>query len=176
MDSREQPIDGIMTEPVRSVTPDTPAREAATTLLEAGIGSVVVGDADGIVTKTDLLEGIEARRLGAPVADLMTDPVVTVPRDADVQAAIDRMQEYGIKRLVVEDGAEAVGIVSTTDIRRALATDPDSPIGLFAGSVDTDTDNTYECISCGQRETAADNPGTCHDCDAPMRNISVPRN
>jgi signal-transduction protein with cAMP-binding, CBS, and nucleotidyltransferase domain len=176
MDSREQPIDDVMTEPVRSVTAETPAREVAALLIEEGIGSVVVADADGIVTKTDLLEGIDAQRLEAPVSELMTEPVVTVSRDADVQTAIDRMHEYEIKRLVVEDGGEAVRIVSTTDLRQALATDLDSVIGLFAGSVDSDSEQTYECISCGERVTAASKPGTCHACGAPMRNLSVPRN
>jgi len=176
MDSREQPLDEVMTEPVRSVTPDTPAHEVATILLEEQIGSVVVADADGIVTKTDLLTGVRDSRLGVAVSELMTDPVVTVPRDADVQTAIDRMHNYEIKRVVVEDGTEAVGIVTTTDIRQALATDLDPEIGLFAGSVATDGDNTYECISCGERVTAASKPGTCRTCDAPMRNLSVPRN
>lgn len=175
MDGREQPIDDVMTEPVRSVTPDTPAQEAATVLLEEAIGSVVVADADGIVTKTDLLGGMENGRPEAPVSELMTDPVVTVPRDADVQTAIDRMHDHGIKRVVVEDDADPVGIVSTTDVRRALATDLDSVIGLFAGSLDSERDDTYECTSCGARVTAADEPGTCDDCGAPMRNISVPR-
>lgn len=176
MDSREQPIENVMTEPIRSVAADRAAREVASILLEEGIGSVVVDDADGIVTKTDLLAGIEQNRLEAPVSELMTEPVVTVPRDADVQTAIDRMHEYEIKRVVVEDGTEPVGIVSTTDVRQALATDLDSVIGLFAGSVDTDSDDTYECISCGARVTAASKPGTCGSCGAPMRNISVPRN
>lgn len=176
MDSRERPIDDVMTEPVRSVTAETPAREAATILLEEGIGSVVVADADGIVTKTDLLAGIDERRLGEPVSELMTEPVITVSRDADVQTAIDRMHEYEIKRVVVEDGTGVVGVVSTTDIQRALATDLDSVIGMFAGSVETETEDTYECISCGTRVTAASKPGTCQNCDAPMRNISIPRN
>jgi signal-transduction protein with cAMP-binding, CBS, and nucleotidyltransferase domain len=176
MDGREQPIDDVLSRPVRSVTPDTPAREAAAVLLDEGIGSVVVADAEGIVTKTDLLAGIDDGRIEAPVSELMTEPVVTVPRDADVGTAIDRMHEYEIKRVVVEDDTEPVGIVSTTDVRRALATDPDSVVGLFAGSVDAETDDTYECMSCGARVTATNKPGTCDDCGAPMRNISVPRN
>jgi CBS-domain-containing membrane protein len=176
VNSHEQPIEDVMTEPVQSVEADTPAREVAGLLLEGGIGSVVVGDATGIVTKTDLLAGFESGRLEAPVSELMTEPVVTVSRDADVQTAIDRMDAYEIKRLVVEDDTEAIGIVSTTDIRQALATDLDSVIGMFAGSVQTDSEDTYECIACGDRVTAASKPGTCETCDAPMRNISMPRN
>jgi signal-transduction protein with cAMP-binding, CBS, and nucleotidyltransferase domain len=176
MDSREQLVGDVMTEPIRSVTPETPAREVATILLEESIGSVVVADADGIVTKTDLLAGIRDSSLETPASELMTDPVVTVSRGADVQTAIDRMDEYEIKRVVVEDGAEAVGIVSTTDIRQALATELDSVIDMFAGLTQPDSEDTYECVSCGDRVTAASKPGTCTACDAPMRNVSMPRN
>ena len=133
MGSPEQPVSEIMTEPIRSVTPETPASEVATILLEESIGSVVVADADGIVTKTDLLAGIVNSSLKTPASELMTDPVVTVSRDADVQTAIDRMDEYEIKRIVIEDGTEAVGVVSTTDVRQALATELDSVIDMFAG-------------------------------------------
>ncbi len=163
------------TGPCRFIT-DAPAREAAPVLLEEGVGSVVVADADGIVTKTDLLAGIKQGRLGEAVSELMTEPTVTVPLDADVQTAIDRMHEYGIKRVMVEDGTGVVGVVSATDIQRALATDFDSVVGTFAGSVGTEPQDTYECISRGTRVTAASKPGTCHSCDAPMRNTTIPRN
>lgn len=176
MNDRDQPIDEIMTEPVRSVTADTPTREVAAILFEEGIGSVVVGPADGIVTKTDLLAGIRENRLEAPVSELMTTPVVTISRDTDLQTAIDRMNEYEIKRLVVEAGGDAVGVVSTTDIRVALSTHPDAAIDMFAGAAVTEGPNTYECLSCGERVTAESKPGTCPVCDSPMRNISMPRN
>jgi predicted transcriptional regulator len=176
MSGLEQSIESIMTQPVRSVSTETPTREVAAILFEESIGSVVVADAHGIVTKTDILGGIKNDRLEAPVSELMTTPVVTVPQGADIQTAIDRMDEYEIKRLVVEADTEVVGIVSTTDIRQALATELDSVVDMFAGSVATDGESTYECVSCGERVTAASKPGTCADCDAPMRNISIPRN
>ena len=176
MDSLERPVSEIMTEPTRSVTPETPVSEVATILLEESIGSVVVADTDGIVTKTDLLTGIGNNSLKTPASELMTDPVVTVSRDADVQTAIDRMDEYEIKRIVIKDGTEAVGVVSTTDVRQALATELDSVIDMFAGSIKTDSEDTYECMSCGERVTAESKPGTCNACDSPMRNISMPRN
>lgn len=176
MNGREQSIKNIMTQPVRSVTAETPACDVATILLEESVGSVVIADADGIVTKTDLLAGIENDQLEEPVAGVMTTPVVTVSPEADVQTAIDRMDEYEIKRLVVETDTEVVGVVSTTDIRQTLATELDSVIDMFAGSAVVEGEDTYECMSCGERVTATRKPGTCSDCDAPMRNISVPRN
>jgi len=175
MDGREQPIDQIMTQPVRSVTPETPVRDVATIVLDESIGSVVVGEADGIVTKTDLVEGIDRGRLDAPARALMTSPVVTVSPGADVQTAIDRMDAYEIKRLVVEADT-TVGVVSTTDVRRALGPDDGQPRDVFAGTAVTEGTNTYECVSCGERVTAASKPGTCPACGAPMRNITVPRN
>jgi CBS domain-containing protein len=175
MESLERPVSEVMTEPIRSVPPETPVSELATILLEESIGSVVVAEADGIVTKTDLLTEISSSNLTTPASELMTDPVVTVSRDADIQTAIDRMDEHEIKRVVVEDSTEAVGVVSTTDIRQALTTDFDSVIAMFAGATGADAEDTYECISCGERVTAASKPGTCDACDSPMRNISMPR-
>lgn len=176
MDSREQPVSEILTEPVRSVSPETSTREVATILREESIGSVVVGNAAGIVTKTDVLAGIETGSLDEPVSELMTDPVVTVSKEADVQTAIDRMEEYELKRVVVEDDTDVVGIVSTTDLRQALATNLDSVIDMFARSGNAGSENTYECVSCGDRVTAERKPGTCTACDAPLRNIGMPRN
>jgi signal-transduction protein with cAMP-binding, CBS, and nucleotidyltransferase domain len=175
MDARDQPISDIMTSPVRSVTAETPADEVATILADEGIGSVVVTDANGIVTKTDLLAGFRSGQLEIPASELMTQPVVTVRRDADIQTAIDRMHEYEIKRLVVENTTETVGIVTTTDIRQALATEDDSAIRMFTVSGGSDGDNMYECMSCGKRVSAARKPGTCNACDAPLRNLSVSR-
>ena len=46
-----------MTSPVRTVPAETPAKEAATLMLEEGINSVVVDDTEGVVsmvTTTDL--------------------------------------------------------------------------------------------------------------------------
>ena len=175
MESLERPVSEVMTEPIRSVPPETPVSELATILLEESIGSVVVAEADGIVTKTDLLTEISSSNLTTPASELMTDPMVTVSRDADVQTAIDRMDEHEIKRVVVEDSTEAVGVVSTTDVREALTTDFDSVIAMFAGATGADAEDTYECLSCGERVTAASKPGTCDACDSPVRNISMPR-
>lgn len=175
MEARDQPISDIMTSPVRSVDAETPAAEVAAILADEGIGSVVVADGSGIVTKTDLLAGFESGRLDIAASELMTEPVVTVRQDADIQTAIDRMHEYEIKRLVVKNSTAVVGIVTTTDIRQALATEDDSAVHLFTVSGASGDDNLYECMSCGKRVSTAGKPGTCNACDAPMRNLSVSR-
>ncbi|WP_135805563.1 rubrerythrin-like domain-containing protein [Halorussus marinus] len=34
---------------------------------------------------------------------------------------------------------------------------------------------TYECRRCLHRAEAPDHPGSCPECDGPLRNIAVPR-
>jgi CBS domain-containing protein len=173
MDEFDTPVGEVMTSPVRTVSGDTPAREVAGILLAEEIGSVVV-DSGGIATKTDLLVGVRDGRLGAPVAELMSRSPVTVSPDADVQTAVDRMQEHGIKRLVVTEDAEVVGIVTTTDLSELFATDLDAVIGSFVGGTGAEP-HTYECTGCGKRTTASHQPEECADCGEPVRNISVAR-
>ena len=165
----------VMSSPVRTTGRETPVAEVAEILLSADIGSVVIDELAGIVTKTDLLTAVREDTITAPVADVMTESVVTVSPDADVQTAVNRMQEHHIKHLVVEKGGKPVGIVTTADLAAQLATVPDSIIGMFAASSNPDQLNRYECTSCGRRVTADTQPRQCSECGAPTRNISVAR-
>jgi CBS domain-containing protein len=132
-DAFETPVREVMTAPVRTVDPGTTAREAAGVLLDEGIGSVLVADPPGILTKTDLVAGIHRVEDldGTPVSALMSRSVITVDPGDDVQTVVDRMEEHGIKRLVVESDDEFVGIVTVTDLAAAFAVDLDTVIGTF---------------------------------------------
>jgi signal-transduction protein with cAMP-binding, CBS, and nucleotidyltransferase domain len=126
----------VMTSPVRTVDRSTSAAAVASVLIEEAVGSVIVRDPPGIVTKTDLVAAIHrGDDLTATTAEaLMTRSVVTVAPEADLQTALDRMADHGIKRLVVEADGTFVGIVTTTDVASAFAIDLDAVIGAFAGS------------------------------------------
>jgi CBS domain-containing protein len=131
----DTPIRAVMTQPVRTVDADRPAREVVDIMLGEGIGSVLVTDPAGIVTKTDLVVGIhdavDFER--TPVSELMTASPVTIDPEADVQTAIDLLDEHGLKRLVVASDPEVVGIVTVTDLAAAFAVDLDAVIGMFTG-------------------------------------------
>lgn len=133
MEQLDTPVAEVMTEGVRTVDPGASAREVSTVLASEGIGSVVVADGRGILTKTDVVAGLsEAVDPDAtPASVLMSSPLVTVDPDATLQAAVDRMGEEGIKRLVVTDGEEPVGILTTTDVVEALSPDLDQIVGMF---------------------------------------------
>ena len=92
---------------------------AAARMREAGVGSVVVTDEAvpvGIVTDRDvalaLAEGLEA----AVVSDVMTPCPVSVRFDADIETALERMEEHGVRRILVLEDAKLIGVVSLDDV------------------------------------------------------------
>lgn len=179
MDATDTPIRTVMTSPVRVIDGERSVREAATILDAEGIGSVVVrGDGErGLLTKSDIVAGLrgglDPER--TPVANLMSTPLVTVAPDVDLRTAVDLMADRGIKHLVVAEGTELVGVVTTTDLVGAVAAGSDAVVGSFVGLYDRGGPNTYECPRCGSRVETDERSTTCPNCGEPMRNISVPR-
>jgi CBS domain-containing protein len=122
---------------------ETPVKEAAKLMAAEDIGSL-------IVTKGDLLAGMVTRKeiIGArllsddayfslTVEDVMTSPVITISPDADLgqtiavmnQAGVKclpviegEMNQAGVKCLPVIEGDSIIGVVSTSDVIRVLAT------------------------------------------------------
>jgi CBS domain-containing protein len=138
----------IMTIDVLTTTPDASLKEAARTMVKAGVSGLPVvdesGDLVGIITEADFLEreaDRSQRRLlsamlheGGPVVDAETvgevmtrDPVVIFP-EASVTEAARVMAHHHVKRLpVVDAGGDLVGIISRADVV-AVFTRPDDVI------------------------------------------------
>lgn len=91
------------------------------------VGSIIAveeGRPVGIVTERDILAKVVAEgRLAKDlrVRDVMSAPVRTIPEDALAEDAAKEMVERGIKRLAVVRGSSLVGIITATDITRAVA-------------------------------------------------------
>jgi CBS domain-containing protein len=107
---------------------ETPVKEAAKLMAAEDIGSL-------LVTKGDLLAGMVTRKeiIGArllsddayfslTVEDVMTSPVITISPDADLGQTIAVMNQAGVKCLPVIEGDSIIGVVSTSDVIRVLAT------------------------------------------------------
>jgi CBS domain-containing protein len=107
---------------------ETPVKEAAKLMAAEDIGSL-------IVTKGDLLAGMVTRKeiIGArllsddayfslTVEDVMTSPVITISPDADLGQTIAVMNQAGVKCLPVIEGDSIIGVVSSSDVIRVLAT------------------------------------------------------
>jgi CBS domain-containing protein len=61
-----------------------------------------------------------SRSHGHHVRQLMTPGVLSVDANAEIGEAVDIMSEKRVRRLVVFDGADAVGVLSRSDLVRAL--------------------------------------------------------
>ncbi len=117
-------------------------------MLERGISGLFVvdakGDLAGVVTEGDLLRRDEigtqrsrpwwlrmlvspgrqaadfTRAHGRKVSDIMTENVVSVPHDAELETVVDLMERHRIKRVPVTRDGRVVGVVSRSDLLRAL--------------------------------------------------------
>ncbi|WP_313694513.1 CBS domain-containing protein [Halorarum halobium] len=108
-------------EPV-TVAADATLREAVERMLRERVGSVLLtrdGDPAGILTETDALRGAyraERSLAAVPAAAAATEGLVTVPPTATTRRAVELMRDDGVKKLVVTEGLDAVGVVTTTDL------------------------------------------------------------
>ncbi len=121
----------MSTDPV-VVSADAPLAHAARLLQEHHVHGLPVVDAlgglVGVVSQTDMLrarstEDLWDRWPGLRVRHLMTSPALTIDADAEVAAAAALMERERVHRLVVvaPDGQTPIGIISTTDLVRAMA-------------------------------------------------------
>jgi CBS domain-containing protein len=114
----------VMTRDVQTVTPDQPVQQAASFMLSADAGSIPVTEGDrllGMITDRDIAVRGIAKGHGpdTPVRDLMTNDLVIVRDDEDVEEAATRMSDAQVRRLPVVDGEEKLcGIVSLGDLSR----------------------------------------------------------
>jgi CBS domain-containing protein len=132
------------------VTADASASidEAARLLLHHRVGGLPVvhrGALVGIITRADLVERLVPRKRarwwmvvtdyerlardcqrarGTTVGEVMTRPVISLPPDADVEAAVHLMRDHRIGRVPVVDHGQLVGIVSHSDLLQALTGAP----------------------------------------------------
>ena len=113
----------VMTRNPRSVSPDTPAREAAQLMKSEDTGALPVVDASsrrplGIVTDRDLAIRVLAEgRTDARVADAMTPNAHTVRENDDLAKVMDLMSREQVRRVpIVDDRGALVGIISQADI------------------------------------------------------------
>lgn len=182
MSSLTAPVSTVMSQPTAEVDGTTPVKVAAEKLLDGEIGSVIITTPKrGILTKTDLVAGITAGTIdpNQPVTELMTTDPITVTETTTIEEAVKTMDSNGVKRLPVVDETDTiVGIITSSDLLGALASETDAPIGTLATAIselDTTAPHRYECLECSHQVTAETRPSGCPECEAEMRNITVPR-
>ncbi len=126
---KSRTVADIMSRPVVSVSPDDKMAEAAATMREHGVGSVVAINGPrpvGILTERDLVRftasGGDAGT--ALVSEWMTASPDSVSPDLAVSAAFASLSEHGYRHIPVVDEDELVGIVSMRDLMRIAQIQP----------------------------------------------------
>jgi CBS domain-containing protein len=139
----------IMTRNVISVAPDTTVVEAANIMLQKHISGLPVvdnaGSVIGIVSEGDFLRRIEigtprkrgrlpsffigyasaaedyVHEHGRKVSEIMTPSPVTIGEDTSLSDVVSLMERNNIKRIPVVRDGKLVGIVSRSNLLRAVA-------------------------------------------------------
>ncbi|MGE0354307.1 MAG: HPP family protein [Gemmatimonadales bacterium] len=125
----------IMQPKVITVSLETRLADAVVTLADSHISGLPVVDRHGVLvgvlSTSDVLaalaEGTTAHARSrdllydTSVGDVMTARPQTVPPDEDVREAAQVMLYLGVHRLFVEEDKELVGVISQSDIVRAVA-------------------------------------------------------
>jgi len=125
----------IMQPTVRTVTSDTPISEVVISLADGQVSGLPVVDARGrvigVVSSTDVIaaqaetQSAQERQIlleQTSVRELMTPKPLMIEATAELQEAARHMLYAEVRRLFVEENGILVGVISHTDIVRAVAT------------------------------------------------------
>jgi CBS domain-containing protein len=173
----------VMTRNVISVKPDDTVEDAARIMLDRRISGLLVvdkaGDLAGVVTEGDLLRRDEigtevdrpwwlrllvspgrqaadfVRANGRHVKDVMIADVICVAHDAALETVVAMMEKNNVKRLPVTQDGRVVGIVSRSDLLRALIghTRNAPPIEMDDRALRTKILNALQAASWAPRTT-----------------------
>jgi len=112
---------GVVTEPI-TISPNMTIQQVHDLTAQHGISGLPVVDGEqlvGIVTRRDIRF---EKQLNRPVTDIMTprDRLVTVPEHSPREAAIEKLHQHRIEKvLVVNDAFELRGMITVKDIQKA---------------------------------------------------------
>ncbi|MGV7221939.1 MAG: CBS domain-containing protein [Nitrospinales bacterium] len=116
----------IMTTPVISAREDASARDVALELLSGVFSGMPVTDYEnniiGIISELDIIKAVKNENdlKNTLVSEIMTPDPVTAVEDATAEEFIRIMEEFYIIRLPVVRDGKLVGIVSRSDVLRAI--------------------------------------------------------
>ncbi|MGB7288847.1 MAG: CBS domain-containing protein [Candidatus Macondimonas sp.] len=120
-------IGHIMTRKLVTIGPTETIDEAVRLMRERGVSSLIVKPHDGlgwgILTRRDVMGRVAQAGLNSAevtVAEMATTPVITVPMTEPISACIDRMLKHRIRRLLVEEKGQIIGIATETDMVNAV--------------------------------------------------------
>jgi CBS domain-containing protein len=118
----------VMINDVVVVNESTPLKEVARIFIDRKItGAPVInaeGELVGVISETDIIRKSTSIGAWSPstAGQIMTKPPVSVAPDTSLQRVCELMYNRRIHRVVVAEGPQIRGIITTMDILRAIAT------------------------------------------------------
>ncbi|NLF14795.1 MAG: CBS domain-containing protein [Anaerolineaceae bacterium] len=117
----------VMTKHVVDIDANATVAQAVEKMKQWNVSSLLVARKDatdtwGFMSQTDIVEKVVAQGINPEavhVYEIMTKPVITVPPNCSLQDCAALMARADIRRVLVFDGQDIVGIVSSTDIFNA---------------------------------------------------------
>lgn len=114
-----------MKKEIVSVDKQDSIRSAIRKMIRGNMGSVVVIEDDkpvGIVTERDILKSIAYKRASTddPVDTIMSSPLISVDAYATLGEAADMMIKHKVRRLLVKENEEYVGIITQRDLQTLM--------------------------------------------------------
>jgi len=118
----------VMTRHVVEIDASATVAQAVMKMKELNVSSLLVGRKDagdtwGFMSQTDVVEKVVAHDIDPEtvyVYEIMHKPVITVSPNSSLQDCAALMARADIRRVLVFDGKDIVGIVSGTDIFNAI--------------------------------------------------------
>lgn len=114
-------VEELMTKSVITAEPHQSIEHVRNMLEKNSISAVPVVDSDGhpvgIVSSTDLVHDLKP---GAPISQIMTEKVYTVPMYDDTSIAARVMRNHNIHRVVVTHEKKVVGVLSAFDLLKLV--------------------------------------------------------
>ena len=127
LDNVYRPLSVLMRTTMETIASERTVQEAAQTMAEKRIGSLLVleaGEMVGIVTETDLVRKVIAARLPASstrVGAVMNYPLIQIDINHTVRDASRLMAEKRIRHLAVTEENKVVGLLSVRDLVKMVS-------------------------------------------------------
>jgi CBS domain-containing protein len=117
-------VSTLMEKPVISIEENALVQTAAEIMGKKRIGSLIVTKGQaivGIITERDIMSKVIAEKRDletVKVKEIMSTPIVTVSKDMEGEAVLKIMAENGVRKVLVTEQTDIVGIFSTSDITK----------------------------------------------------------
>jgi CBS domain-containing protein len=120
-------VKDVMRQTVITIEPAATIKEAIGKMMSENITCLIVEERGsknvyGIVTRKDIVNkviALDKNPVNVKVADIMSEPILSVSSDITIEAAARLMAKTDMRRFPVIEGGRLIGLISNSDILRA---------------------------------------------------------